>query len=128
MVTKKSDIQNKGAAEKPAAPAKTNQLKTPKAETSPDAGQAAVIADLVRGGMSYTQAVAAMAGGGAPDKITNAPLPKINVGKDPGADEVIDPDSIEDVPEDLETYRIDHTPREGYKVIEELYELRQILK
>lgn len=128
MVTKRSDIQSKGAAttaapKTPAAKSDQDVKATPAPTTDP--GQAAVIAQLVAGGMSYAQAVAAMAGNG---ETTAAPLPKVKIGKDPGADEVIDPDTIPDPIEELELFEVSHTPREGYKVIEELYEIRKMME
>lgn len=123
MVTKRSDIQNKGAAVKTAAPKLASAAKVEETK-QPDTSKAAVIAELVKGGMTYAEAVVAVGG----NVEAPGPAPKINVGKDPGADEVIDPDSILDPVEELELYEVSHTPREGYKVIEELYEIRKMME
>ena len=107
------------AAGKAAAPAAANP--TP---PQPVEERAAVIAELIRGGMSYADAQAAV-GETQPAPAPAAATPKVNLGSDPGADEEIDPDSIPDPDEDLETVEISHTPPDGYKMIEYLYQLRE---
>lgn len=125
MPTKKQP--NKPATAKAvnaAAPAKAPAAATP-AATPPQASpgpdvRAEAIATLVRGGMPYQEAVAAV------DR-TPAPAAKVELGKDPGADEVIDPDSIPDPAEELEVVEIPNVAPDGYNMLGFLYELRDKL-
>ena len=117
MPTKKqpSKAKPKAAAQKAAAPSlEENKVKTDE--------RAQAIAELVRGGMSYSEAKAAI------DSDTPASAPaapaKVDLGPDPGADEEIDPDSIPDPEEDLEVVEIEHEPREGYTMFETLHLIR----
>lgn len=107
-------------------------MPKPKNQTKPTAAPAAAapqvderavaIAELVRGGMSYSEAKAAIDN----DRPAAAPE-KVDLGKDPGADEVIDPDSILDEGENLETVEYTDAPPEGDRMIDYLYELRNQL-
>lgn len=112
MPTKKqqqSNSKNTGAAAKSAAPTQDDE-------------NAKAIAQLVRGGMSYSEAKAAVEND-KPSTASNEGA-KINIGKDPGADEEIDPDSIPDPDEELDVMEIEHEPREGYNMFETLHLLR----
>ena len=96
MPTKKHPNKAKAAAPKKAA-APTPAPEKNEAQTDE---RAKAIAELVRGGMSYSEAKAAI------DNDTPAPA-KVELGPDPGADEEIDPDSIPDPDEDLEVVDIE---------------------
>lgn len=85
--------------------------------------RAEAIATLVRGGLSYQDAVAAV---DRPASADPAPA-KPYIGKDPGADEVIDEASIPDPGEDLEVVEIEHVAPEGYNMLGFLYEMREKL-
>lgn len=103
-------------ADAPPSPQPAQMANTP--VTVPvDRQRSAVLAQLVAGGMSYAQAVAALDGNGGAQP---AALPKVAVGKDPGADEVIDPDSIADPDEVLELVSVSHEPEDGYSMFESL--------
>ncbi len=131
MPTKKqpNKTTNAGAKAPATAAVKAAQKNwgagSPQPDNSPQGGsnapvndeRAQSIAELVRGGMSYSEAKAAIDN----DRPAAAPVAvKINVGKDPGADEVIDEDSIPDPGEDLEVVDVEHTPRDGYTMFETL--------
>ena len=127
MPTKKQPNQSAGKPAKAAgapAPAKAaapENTPAAAATTAPDE-RAQAIAELVRGGMSYSEAKAAIDNDRPAAPV--AALPKVDLGKDPGADEEIDPDSIPDPEEKLEVVDVPNEPPEGYKMIEYLYELR----
>lgn len=114
MPTKKTQPKSatKAAAQKAAAPA-------PEKDKQVDE-RAQAIAELVRGGMSYSEAKAAIDN----DRPATTQAEKVDLGKDPGADEEIDPDSIPDPGEDLEVVEISHEPREGYTMFETLHLIR----
>lgn len=107
MPTPKPSTKPKTGAASPAAPTSA----APETDTT----KAQVIADLIRGGMTYAQAVAAV-GGEAQQPSTTAPAYAELVEDAP---EPIDPG------EHLPVIEVSHAPREGYAVAEELYELRE---
>lgn len=108
-------------------PNKTAGAKAPATAAAPKAAAAVqsnpvdeaaqAIAQLVRGGMTCSEAKAAVEN----DRPAAATAPaKINIGKDPGADEVIDEASIPDPGEDLEIVDVENKPRDGYTMFETL--------
>lgn len=109
----------------------TKKAATPVASASPQSPQmderAKAIAELVRGGMSYSEAKDAI-DNDRPAATQGKASEPVNLGRDPGADEEIDPDSIPDPKEDLEIVDIDNVPPKGFKMIEYLYELRDRIK
>jgi hypothetical protein len=97
-------------------PVKQTKPSQPSAKGQADE-RAQAIAELVRGGMSYAEAKAAL------DR-SPAVEARVALGKDPGADEEIDPDSIPDPDEDLAVIDVLNEPPAGVRMIEQLYELR----
>lgn len=124
MPTPKRPNQNRNAGAPASAPAAAAApAQAPAA--APNDPRATAIAELVRGGMSYSEAKAAIDNDRPAAPVTTPK--KVNVGKDPGADEEIDPDTIPNPEEELELVEISNAPPEGYKMIEHLYELRNQL-
>lgn len=117
MPTKKQPNQNAGAK----TPAKAAPAKAPAVASNPVDEAAQAIAQLVRGGMPYSEAKAAIENDRpiSAAGVKSAPA-KINLGKDPGADEVINEEDFPDPGEDLEIVDVEHKPREGYNMFETL--------
>jgi len=110
---------------KAAAPAATDK-PVPEAQAASPKTDAAVIAELVRGGMPYAEAKAAVEG-----EAPTAPTPQRSARRVPDAapaassgDDEPEPE-ITDPGENLETFEVPRVPREGYTMAEELYELRE---
>lgn len=99
-------------------PKATQGINVPPVNTTAPADneRAAVIANLIKSGMSYDDAVAA---------VGQTSKPKIP--DNYGADEVIDPDSIPDPKEELETVVVSHEVQKGPNMIDDLYDLRSQL-
>lgn len=128
MPTKKQPNKSAGAKAPAGAAVKAAQKNwgagSPQPDTSPQGGanapvndeRAQAIAELVRGGMSYSEAKAAIDN----DRPATTPAPKIDLGKDPGADEVINEEDIPDPGEDLEVVDVEHAPLDGYNMLETL--------